>query len=216
MHIFNPQPEPAPDPGIYAVGNLLSEETWKAVDIATGGRVPAAPLLYAPDEELSWGEWVRNRFGPEFAARFLAARDAAGRGTLELATQDQSFAERIPAARQPGSTAFGLALLEASRGARAMPEMDKLHRLVTEGRCPGHAMTVLALRSVLFGITTVNGFVACLFCEWAGARAVLPAPLPSRDLLQRAFAAESTSLSPQIAAWLQAAGNNAFQSGSRR
>lgn len=213
MHIFHPQPEPAPDPGIYAVGKLLSHETWKAVDIAIAGRIPAAPLLFAPGdgETVPWEDWVQSRFGTGLASSFLEARAAAGRGILELAGQDQRFTERVPAARRSGSTAFGLALLEASRGARAMPEVDKLHRLVTSGHCPGHALSVLALRSILFGITTVNSLVACLFCEWAGAR---NGPHPARAILQSAFTTESPSLSHQIATWLQAAGNNTFQSGS--
>lgn len=213
MHIFQPKPPPPPDPVIYAVDGLLCHETWAAVEIVIAGRLPTSPLLFenAPATPNAWEDWIETEFGTRFAPWMLGAREAAQQGVLELAEQDRMLAAHLPAARVPASTAFGFALLETTLGAKHMHEVSKFHRLVTSGKTPGHSMAVLALRSVLFGVATVNSFVACLFCEWVGAQLSKSGPLPDRDRLRSGFAAGTPSLPKLISRWLQASNNIAFQ-----
>lgn len=212
MRIFNPDPEPAPGPGIYAVSDLLSRETWKAVDIVTAGRLPAAPLFFAGEAaDGPWEQWLPAVFGAHLAPYLFQARDAAQRGVVDLIAQDRDFTPPIAAASLIRSAAFGTELLESSLGARHMPEIGKLHRGVRDGLCPGHALTVLALRSILFGITTVNVLMAALYCEWLGG-SVPSAIQGDRSNLQASFGAAAPGLSRHISAWLKAGGNNAFQS----
>lgn len=217
MRIFTPKPAPAPDPVIYAVTELLSCETWKAIDIVTAGRLPSAPLLFDPGgaSPAAWEDWTGAQFGFLHAPYVILTRDAARQGVLELVQRDRDFAPHLGPERRLASMAFGRSLLEASFGARHMPEMAKLHRLVSNGEAPGHGVTVLTLRSVLFGISTVNALMACLFCEWVGARCRQAAALQDRERLQGGFASASPWLPGQMAAWLQTAGNSAFQAGSQ-
>lgn len=217
IRIFTPRPVPPPAPSIYPVDGLLSCETWKAVDIVTAGRLPPAPLLFDPAGATSdspWEDWLQSRSGSELARGLIEARKAATEGIMELAQRDRQLAQVLPPARTRASTDFGLALLEASQGARHMPGAAKFHRLVHDGSTPGHALAVMALRSAVFGISTVSSLVAWLLCEWAGAES-RPAGAPlDRELLRKRFASGSPTLPSLIASWLQAGGNPTFQSAS--
>ena len=85
--------------------------------------------------------------------------------------------------------------------------LDKILRWVEEGRCPGHSITALALRSVLFNLSASNALIATLHCEWAGVRNAQP---PSREP-GPGFAEMNPRLHRQLPSWLQSVGNNTFQ-----
>ena len=146
-------------------------EAARAIRISLLGVTRGKPATFLPDKSPDiagqWKEWIDEWFLPVLAPKFLEVHQLASQFHIEeVAGVDLDLDRVLPNQLRSRSMQSASRLMEGNAEMKHHPEWARFVSRVERGELPGHALTLLALRSVLYHLALVPALTSYAWFEF--------------------------------------------------